>query len=83
MPIQGTAADMIKLAMIKIYNASRNNHHKMKMLLQVHDELVFEVALEYIETAKDIITEMMNTALPLNIPLEVEVGIGKNWFESH
>ncbi len=83
MPIQGTAADMIKLAMIKIYNASRNNHHKMKMLMQVHDELVFEVALEYIETAKDIITEMMNTALPLNIPLEVEVGIGKNWFESH
>jgi DNA polymerase-1 len=83
MPIQGTAADMIKLAMINIYNASKNDRHKMRMLLQVHDELVFEVHHNFVEEAKKLIANKMKSALPLDVPLEVEIVAGKNWFEAH
>ncbi|MDI6802753.1 MAG: DNA polymerase I [Bacteroidota bacterium] len=81
MPIQGTAADMIKLAMIRIHRKISNQ--KIRMLLQVHDELVFEVKNSFVENAKILIVEEMKNALPLNVPLEIEVGFGKNWFEAH
>ena len=83
MPIQGTAADMIKLAMIKIHKRIMNEEVRMKMLLQVHDELVFEVGKSEERKARKIVEEEMKSALPLNVPLEVEVGVGENWYEAH
>ncbi len=85
MPIQGSAADMIKLAMIQIHNQIQKQKLKSKMLLQVHDELVFEVHLSELDLLKHIIIEEMQNAMPLpnNVPVEAEVGIGKNWLEAH
>lgn len=83
MPIQGTAADMIKLAMIKIFKEFRKRKLKSKMLLQVHDELVFEVNKNELEEVKEVVTTQMKTAIPLKVPIEVEVGIGNNWYEAH
>ncbi|MBS4028401.1 MAG: DNA polymerase I [Ignavibacteriales bacterium] len=87
-PIQGTAADMIKLAMIKIHNAIANEelgikNTELKMLLQVHDELVFEVAEKKEVKAKKMILDCMKNALPLSVPIEVEVGVGENWLDAH
>ena len=83
MPIQGTAADMIKLAMVNIHSRIADHKSQMKMLLQVHDELVFEVAKDREASAKKLISEEMKNALPLSVPVEVEIGAGKNWFEAH
>ncbi len=83
MPIQGTAADMIKLAMIKIHNELKRRNTKTKMVLQVHDELVFDAHKEELDELKPIIIELMENALPLNVPVKVEVGEGKNWLEAH
>lgn len=83
MPIQGTAADMIKLAMIRIHSEVRRRRSKIKMLLQVHDELVFEVPKNEEQRAKKLISEEMKNALPLSVPIEVEIGSGKNWLEAH
>ncbi|HEY5122259.1 MAG TPA: DNA polymerase, partial [Ignavibacteria bacterium] len=83
MPIQGTAADMIKIAMINIFNDFRKNRIKSKMLLQVHDELVFEVHKEELEEVQKIIMRNMKNAIKLNVPVEVEIGYGKNWFDAH
>ncbi len=83
MPIQGTAADMIKLAMIRIHSRLMDEGMKSKMLLQVHDELVLETPKNEEQTAKKIIIKEMQNALPLSIPIEVEVGVGKNWLEAH
>lgn len=84
-PIQGTAADMIKMAMIKIHHAMKKEKLKNKMILQVHDELVFDVLKEEAETLKPLILENMKSALPLpnNVPVEAEVGVGENWLEAH
>jgi DNA polymerase-1 len=83
-PIQGTAADMIKLAMIHVANALRKTGLKTRMLLQVHDELLFEVPVEEVEQARVIILEEMRNALPLGkVPVEVEAGTGTNWLEAH
>jgi len=84
-PIQGTAADMIKLAMIRIHESFRKNRFKSKMLLQVHDELVFDAHRDEVEIIKPIIIECMQTALPLpnGVPAEAEIGSGKNWLEAH
>jgi DNA polymerase-1 len=84
-PIQGTAADMIKLAMIKIHAAMQKEKLKSKMILQVHDELVFDALKEEVEVLKPIILENMKTALPLpnGVPVEAEVGVGENWLEAH
>lgn len=84
-PIQGTAADMIKLAMIQIHDLLRKNNLKTKMLLQVHDELVFDVPLSELESAQDIIRNAMEQAmkLPNNVPVVAETGFGKNWLEAH
>jgi len=84
-PIQGTAADMIKLAMIKIHEAFKKNHFKSKMLLQVHDELVFDAHRDEVEKIKPIIIDCMQSALPLpnGVPAEAEIGSGINWLEAH
>jgi DNA polymerase-1 len=84
-PIQGTAADMIKLAMIKIHETFTKNRFKSKMLLQVHDELVFDAHRDEVEIIQPIIIECMQTALPLpnDVPAEAEIGSGVNWLEAH
>jgi len=83
-PIQGTAADMIKLAMIRIEHALHEAGLKTRMLLQVHDELLFEVPEAEIEQARGLILQHMRDALPLgDVPVEVEAGTGTNWLEAH
>ena len=83
-PIQGSAADMIKIAMINIHKDFKDRNLKSKMLLQVHDELVFDVWKEELETVKIIIGNRMKNAISsLNVPMEVGIGVGKNWLEAH
>lgn len=82
-PIQGSAADMIKVAMINIYNELEKQNFKTKMLLQVHDELIFDVYKPELEIVKPIIENLMRTALPLNVPVEVGMGTGESWLEAH
>jgi DNA polymerase-1 len=82
-PIQGSAADIIKLAMIKIHDAISSNNLKSSMLLQVHDELIFDVAKEEIETMKELVKKEMENVVELSVPLLVEMGIGNNWLEAH
>jgi len=84
-PIQGTAADMIKLAMVKIHQAFKERGFVSKMVLQVHDELVFDVVKEELEAVKPVILECMQAAmtLPNNIPIVAEIGEGANWLEAH
>ncbi|TAK65538.1 MAG: DNA polymerase I [Bacteroidetes bacterium] len=82
-PIQGTAADMIKIAMINIYNAIQDSALRIQMLLQVHDELVFEAHKKDLEKGKKLIVKGMQEALPLSVPVEVEINEGKNWLEAH
>ncbi len=84
-PIQGSAADMIKLAMIKIHAEFSNHNFKSKMLLQVHDELVFDAHKDEIEKIKPIILHCMQTALalPNDVPTDAEMGMGDNWLEAH
>jgi len=83
MPIQGTAADMIKLAMIKIDKEMRKQHLRSRMLLQVHDELVFEVLKSEAEVMKSLAGSAMRSAVELSVPTVVEIGIGSNWLEAH
>ena len=82
-PIQGSAADIIKLAMINIHHRLKNESWKSKMLLQVHDELVFDVPNAEVEDLTTMVKEEMENAYSLDVPLVVDVGIGKNWLEAH
>ncbi|MFQ5446829.1 MAG: DNA polymerase I [Saprospiraceae bacterium] len=83
-PIQGTAADLIKVAMINIHKALKKKNLATKMILQVHDELVFDIPKVELETVKPIIGELMRTAIPnLKVPIVVEMGAGNNWLEAH
>ncbi|MCH8553762.1 MAG: DNA polymerase I [Schleiferiaceae bacterium] len=82
-PIQGTAADILKLAMIRIHKKLTELGLATKMLLQVHDELVFDVPKEEVETIKNLVIQEMETATQLSVPLVVEVGIGENWLVAH
>ena len=82
-PIQGSAADIIKLAMINIYKRFEKENFKSKMLLQVHDELVFDAYKAELDIIKPIIKYEMENAYMLKVPLDVEVGIGENWLEAH
>ncbi|MFH1005403.1 MAG: DNA polymerase I [Bacteroidota bacterium] len=82
-PIQGSAADMIKIAMINIYKEFSKKNFKSKMILQVHDELVFDIHKEELEAVKPIIEDKMKHAIKLLVPIEVEMGIGNNWLEAH
>ncbi|MBI3577872.1 MAG: DNA polymerase I, partial [Ignavibacteriales bacterium] len=83
MPIQGTAADMIKLAMVRIDAAMMKAKQKSSMLLQVHDELVFEIQKSEEEKMRSLVEKNMRDALKLSVPVEVEIGVGKNWLEAH
>lgn len=82
-PIQGSAADIIKIAMINIHRKLTSENWKSKMLLQVHDELVFDVHLSELEKIQPMIKHEMENAFVLDVPLEVEMGMGKNWLEAH
>jgi DNA polymerase-1 len=82
-PIQGTAADMIKIAMIRIQKMLEEKKAKTKLLLQVHDELVFDLALDEKDDLLPIIEEKMKSAIPMEIPILVESGTGANWLEAH
>ncbi len=82
-PIQGSAADIIKLAMINIYNRFKKEGFKSKMFLQVHDELVFDAHKDELEIIKPIIKYEMENAFKMSVPLDVEVGIGENWLQAH
>jgi DNA polymerase-1 len=84
LPIQGTASDMLKIAMITIHNEFAKNKYNSKMLLQVHDELVFEVQKSEIDEIKSLVIDKMSSALSLGeVPVIVETGIGSNWLEAH
>ncbi|APZ46053.1 DNA polymerase I [Polaribacter reichenbachii] len=82
-PIQGSAADIIKLAMINIYNHFEKEGFKSKMLLQVHDELVFDAHKDELKTIEPIIKHEMENAFKMSVPLDVEIGLGYNWLEAH
>ena len=84
-PIQGTAADMIKLAMIRIQQEFKSKKFKSKMLLQVHDELVFDVWKDELEAVKPVILDCMQhaLALPNDVPTDAELGSGENWLMAH
>ncbi|MGF9698240.1 DNA polymerase I [Paenibacillus sp. MABNR03] len=81
-PIQGTAADIIKLAMVQMDEALRERKLKSRMLLQVHDELVFEVPADELELMKELVPSVMEKALELSVPLKAEVSFGENWYEA-
>ena len=82
-PIQGSAADIIKIAMIKIQNRMEAGDWKAKMLLQVHDELVFDVPKTEVESLSAMVKEEMENAFSLDVPLVVDLGVGNNWLEAH
>jgi len=82
-PIQGTAADIIKIAMIKIFNALKAEKLKSTMILQVHDELVFDTYIDELEQLKKLVKTEMESACALTVPLVVEMGTGSNWLEAH
>ena len=78
-PIQGTAADIIKIAMIEIYHKIKKM--KSKMILQVHDELVFDVHKDELEEIKEIVRDGMENSVTLDVPIKVDIGTGPNWLE--
>ena len=82
MPIQGANADLIKIAMIRIQHALEEKQFKTRMILQVHDELVFEVAVEELERIKRLAKSMMEGVAKLDVPIKVEMKVGKNWYEA-
>jgi DNA polymerase-1 len=82
-PIQGSAADMIKIAMVKIQQWMNKNKLKSKMIMQVHDELVFDAHKDEVENLRMHVVELMQNAIKMKVPIEVETGIGKNWLEAH
>ncbi len=82
-PIQGSAADMIKIAMINVFEAFRENKLDSKMIMQVHDELVIDVHKDEIEIVKKLVRDNMVHAMDLEVPIEVEMSVGENWLEAH
>ena len=82
-PMQGTAADIIKRAMIEVHQWLIDDGDKTRMIMQVHDELVFEVAEADVERSRDSIARIMRQAARLTVALEVDAGVGKNWNEAH
>jgi DNA polymerase-1 len=78
-PLQGTAADVIKLAMIKIDAELTRRKLRSRMTLQVHDELVFEVPEQEVDTMRELVREHMQNVYPFRVPLLVEIGVGQNW----
>ena len=83
MPIQGSAADIIKMAMINIHQEFISRKMKSKMVLQVHDELVFDVFLPEKEEVRSIVKRKMESAYNAKVPLKVDIGFGNNWLSAH
>ncbi|MBS1272539.1 MAG: DNA polymerase I [Candidatus Marinimicrobia bacterium] len=83
MPIQGTAADMIKIAMVRLQEKMRVQEFRSKMILQIHDELVFEVEKEELDDLKSLVADTMEGALELDVPIVVDIGVAKDWYEAH
>lgn len=81
-PIQGTSADIIKLAMVKVYETFKKKNIKSKMIIQVHDELIFDVCKEELEEVKQIVKEEMNNVYKLEVPLTVDINYGENWYDA-
>ena len=82
-PVQGTAADLIKIAMVRVARALRDAGLKAQMILQIHDELLFDVPEDEVDQVKSIVKREMEGAMSLGVPLEVSVGVGRNWLEAH
>ena len=82
-PIQGSAADIIKMAMIKVHHTMKNHHLKSKMILQVHDELVFDVHKDEVDVMKALVRECMEHAIEINVPIDTQVEVGENWLDAH
>ena len=82
-PMQGTAADIIKMAMIRVDDWLEKENADAKMIMQVHDELVLEVAEAELEEVKNALVSLMSEAMSLSVPLLVEAGVGDNWDEAH
>ena len=83
MPIQGTAAEMIKLAMIKIHRQMNKENLKSKLIMQIHDELLLEVHQDEIDYISKMVIEHMRNAMKLDVPIEIDFGIGSSWYEAH
>ena len=81
-PIQGTAADIIKLAMVRVYNRLKKENMKSRLILQVHDELIIEAPEAEAEKAAEILRSEMENAAKLNVPLKVDLNIGKSWYDA-
>jgi DNA polymerase-1 len=82
-PIQGTAADILKLAMIRVHRLLKAGGFQTKMLLTVHDEIVFDLDKSEEQSVVPLIVEAMSGVLPMSVPLAVEAGVGANWLEAH
>jgi DNA polymerase-1 len=82
-PVQGTAADIIKLAMLEADRRIRDEGLRSRMILQVHDELVFDVPEAEVTRMEELVRESMETAVALDVPLKVDAGVGRSWFEAH
>ena len=82
-PLQGSAADIIKVAMVRIYDEIRRRGLRSRMIMQVHDELIFNVVPEEADELEAIVVKGMETAYSGRVPMEVAAGIGKNWLEAH
>jgi DNA polymerase-1 len=82
-PIQGTAADLIKLAMIRIHRALKEDGFRTRMIIQIHDELVFEVPKKELAKLKPMVRSNMENALALSVPIKVDMGSGRTWYEAH
>ena len=83
MPIQGTAADLIKIAMINIHKRMNSENYKSKMILQIHDELLFECPEDEVHKFGEMVQHEMETAISLAVPLKVDWNYGTNWYEAH
>jgi len=82
-PIQGSAADIIKIAMVNLARELQNGDWKSKMIMQVHDELVLDVPINELETLKPLVKKCMEEAVKLSVPLEVDMSSGRDWLEAH
>jgi DNA polymerase-1 len=82
-PIQGTAADMIKIAMVNIHQEMAKTGIRSQLIMQVHDELVFEVHKDELEELSSLVESQMKNAIPMKVPIEIDLGTGKNWLAAH
>jgi len=81
-PIQGTAADLIKLAMVKVQKMLEDKHYKTRLVLQIHDELLFKVHVDEIEAVRQEISDIMESVISLDVKLKVDGGVGKSWYDA-